>query len=113
MKTTKIVFNWLIFIAFLAGVYFASGYLNFLVNWWRSLPVLSGIYSLIFGLSIAFFWVEVKRWGHVKPFNCLKCLTGWFTFIIAFTFHTPFAFMYLFVGVFVGSLFEAIKLRYL
>lgn len=113
MKKSKILFSWVLFIALIAGIYFGVGYLHFIFSWWHSLPVLSGIYCLLFGLSLAFFWVEIKKYGVIKPFNCLKCMTGWFTFIIAFTFHTPFAFMYLFVGLFVGALFEAIKMRYL
>lgn len=113
MKKSKIVINWVMFIALLAAFYFGAGYLHFIVSWWHSLPVLSGFYSLLFGLSLAFFWVEIKKYGIIKPFNCLKCMTGWFTFIIAILFHTPFAFMYLFVGLFIGALFEAIKMRYL
>lgn len=74
---------------------------------------MQGYLVIIFALSIAFTWVEVLKWGNVKPFTCVKCMAGWIALIIAGVTHTPFWFLYLFVGVFTGALFEATKMRYL
>jgi hypothetical protein len=108
----KTFFNWWFFIMIVAFCYCAY-------RWVRlpSIPergTMSGIQVIIFALSFAFIWVEVlKWWKHVKPFNCLKCMTGWTALMFAFTFHVEFWYMYLFVGLFVGAVFEGIKMRWL
>lgn len=73
---------------------------------------MTGIQVIIFALSIAFTWVEVlKIFPHIKPFNCMKCMTGWTALILALLFHTPVAWLYLFVGLFAGAMFSAFKMR--
>jgi hypothetical protein len=72
-----------------------------------------GYLIIIFALSISFTWVEILKWGVTKPFNCVKCMTGWVSLILAFSFHTPYWFFYLFVGLFVGAIYSAVKMRYL
>ena len=74
---------------------------------------MTGLQVIFFALALAFMWVEVLKWGIVKPFNCIKCLTGWFALILAFAFHTEFWYMYLPAGLFVGALFEGIHMRWL
>lgn len=108
MKIIKIILNWVIVILVLGGIWY-------LLNGWSfpTLPRMSGYLVLFFALSIAFAWVEVWKWGSVKPFNCVKCLTGWFALLLAITFHTPFWYLYLPAGLFVGSMFSAIKMRWL
>lgn len=84
--------------------------------WWLStLPhwPLSPVMVLLFALSAAFVWVEKLKWGSVRPFTCVGCLTGWFALILAWWSHADYWFMYMPFGVFVGSLFDAIKLRWL
>lgn len=88
--------------------------------WWlfRTVTIpapapLTGGSTVLFGLALAFVWVEVLKWGSVKPFNCVKCLTGWFAFILAFIFHVPHFYLYLPLGVFVGAIFSAIQMRWL
>lgn len=88
-------------------------------GWWlyhnvtvQRLPLEGGA-VIVFALACAFVWVEVLHWGSVKPFNCIKCLTGWFALILAFVFHTPHFYLYLPLGVFAGAIYSAIQMRYL
>lgn len=74
---------------------------------------LSWIQIIVLSLSISFTWVKVLKWGKRKPFNCMKCMTGWTALIIGFmSFGWPGLF-FIFIGIFVGSIFEAITLRWL
>lgn len=73
---------------------------------------MSGYLVIVFGLSLAFTWVEVLRWGYKKPFNCMKCMSGWISLILAYSFHTPYWYFYVFVGLFVGAIFTMIKNKF-
>lgn len=112
----KIIINWFVF-GLIAG---AIGWLIWHRQWISdhlpSLPergTMTGLQVMVFALACAFVWVDILKWGVTKPFNCLKCMTGWIALMLAFAFHVEFWYMYLFVGLFVGSLFGAIKMRYL
>lgn len=68
---------------------------------------------ILLALSMAFCQIEVVHFGSVKPFNCLKCMTGWYAFMIgciAFGWHGV---VFLPIGVFVGAIFSAIQMRWL
>lgn len=80
---------------------------------WPDLPPLRGYQVIIFAFSIAFLWTEVMKWGVTKPFNCIYCMTAWLSLIIAFVFHTPFWYFYLPVGLTVGAIYSAVKMRWL
>ena len=68
---------------------------------------------LIIALSLAFCQVEVLHFGSVKPLNCIKCMTGWYALTIGSWYLGWHAVVYLPLGVFVGAMFEAIKMRWL
>lgn len=82
---------------------------------------------LFLSLAIAFCWVEfirpaVSLWWWVfslnnpfekKPLNCVKCMTGWVALIIGVIIHGWLGLAYLPLGVFVGAMFEVIKMRWL
>lgn len=72
-----------------------------------------GYQVILFALSFAFMWVEILKWGVTKPFNCVKCMTGWSAFFIAWGFHTPYWYFYLPLGLMAGAIYSALKLRYL
>lgn len=74
---------------------------------------MTGSQVLFFGLSIAFTWVDLLKLGRFKPFNCLKCMTGWSSLAIAIIFQVDYWYMYLPAGLFVGAVFSAIKMRWL
>jgi hypothetical protein len=74
---------------------------------------LSGTAVLFFSLACAFTWVEILKWGVTKPFTCIKCMAGWIALLFALVFHVDHPYLYLPAGLFVGAVFEAIKMRYL
>jgi len=68
---------------------------------------------IILGLSLAFCWSVINPWYNTKPFNCLMCMSGWFSATLAiFSFGWYFP-LFFAIGCFVGGLFEAIRNRYL
>jgi hypothetical protein len=110
MKILFTVVQWLVL---LAWVYF---FVYFGFHFKVKVPVVAsmpGYFVLAISLSLAFLWVEVLKWGVTKPFNCVKCMSGWFSLLLAGCFHTPFWYFYLPLGLFVGAMWSAIKMRWL
>jgi hypothetical protein len=68
---------------------------------------------IIIALSIAFCWVEFLNPFRFKPFNCVKCLTGWISLGFGVALYGWLGIVYLPLGVFIGSMFEGIKMRWL
>lgn len=68
---------------------------------------------IIIALSLAFFQIEVIRFGAVKPFNCMKCMTGWYALGLGCWLYGWHGLVYLPVGLFAGAIFSAIKMRWL
>ncbi|MEI6187047.1 MAG: hypothetical protein WCP46_00905 [Alphaproteobacteria bacterium] len=82
---------------------------------------------IIIALSMAFCWVEFiqpttaaiifiltgNRLLDNKPFNCVKCLTGWISLIIGVYYFGWLGLVYLPLGVFTGAIFSAIQMRWL
>lgn len=82
---------------------------------------------IITALAMAFCWVEyvVKFLDRLylffeieininqKPFNCIKCMTGWYALILGLFVYGLAGVVFLPIGVFVGAIFEAIKMRWL
>lgn len=95
----------------LIGIIAAIWFRHWLFKFIPAFPTLTGCQVIFFALASAFTWVEVLKWGSVRPFNCVKCLTGWFALILAFIFHVECWYMYLPVGLFVGAMFEGIRMR--
>jgi hypothetical protein len=113
----KIIINWFLFLSFVGAIIVLKWHRQYIGQYLPSLPergTMTGAQVVVFSLAIAFTWVEVlKWWKNVRPFNCLKCMTGWVSLILAFAFHVQFWWAYMFVGIFVGAVFGAIKMRYL
>lgn len=70
---------------------------------------------LLLALALAFCQIEVIHFGSVKPFNCIKCMTGWYAIVLAwFVYgHGWHGIIYLPLGVFVGAIYSALKMRWL
>jgi hypothetical protein len=68
---------------------------------------------ILLALSLAFCQVEVLHFGSIKPFNCIKCMTGHYALIIGCIMYGWHGLVYLPVGVFAGALFDRIKMRWL
>ena len=112
----KIITNWLLFLLLIGGIIALVWHRHWIGQHLPSLPergTMTGLQVIVFALAFAFMWVEVLKWGAVKPFNCLKCMTGWAAVILAFTFRVEFWYMYLPCGLFAGAMFEGIKMRWL
>lgn len=113
----KIFINWLLFLLIIGGIVVIIWHRHWIGQHIPSLPkrgTMTGPQVVVFALSFAFMWVEVlKWWKQIRPFNCLKCLTGWTAVILAFTFHVEFWYMYLPLGVYVGAVFSSIQMRWL
>lgn len=111
----KVIINWLLFLSFLAAIVVVWHHraMGIPLPSFTERGTMTGLQVIIFALACAFVWVEILKWGVVKPFNCLKCMTGWIAVLFAFSHHVEFWPLYLPVGLFVGALFSAIKLRWL
>lgn len=112
----KIFINWFLFLSLIGGIVALVWHRHYIGQHLPSLPergAMTGLQVVVFAMAFAFTWVEVLKWGNTKPFNCLKCMTGWVALILAFTFHVEFWYMYLFVGLAAGAVFGAIKMRWL
>lgn len=112
----KIFLNWLWFLLISGCVVVTIWHRHYIGQHLPSLPergTMTGSQVIIFALSLAFMWVEILKWGVTKPFNCLKCMTGWTSVILAFTFHVEFWPLYLPLGVFTGAIFDGIRMRWL
>ncbi len=87
---------------------------------------------IIASLAMAFCWVEYFNQIKFRPFNCIKCMTGWFSFALALGGHLVWyytkdgehtwivyclilgsAIRTMAIGVFVGMIWENIKMRWL
>lgn len=109
----KIFFNWLVFLLIVGGIVAIIWHHHWIGQHIPERGTMTGLQVVAFAMAFAFTWVEVLKWGSVKPFNCLKCMTGWLALILAFTFHVEFWYMYLPVGLFAGAMFGGIKMRWL
>lgn len=113
----KAIINWLIFLTIVMVILILVSAWNHTKQYLPSLPergAMTGLQVIIFAISFAFMWVEVlKWWKQIKPFNCIKCMTGWTAVILALAFHVEFWYMYLPVGLCAGAIFEGIKMRWL
>jgi hypothetical protein len=109
----KVIINWLVFLLIIGAIVALVWHRHWIGQYLPKRGTMTGPEVIVFALALAFVWVEALGLGKHKPFNCLKCLTGWFALILAFTFHVEFWYMYVFIGVFAGAVFSAIKMRWL
>lgn len=111
IPTPDLIPKWILTLAWCI-VLTAAG---FVLYWLATMPrvALSPAMILLFALSGAFVWVEVLKWGSVKPFTCVSCMTGWIALILAWWSHTDYWFMYLLVGKFIGCMWEGIRMKWL
>ena len=70
---------------------------------------------LLSALALAFCWVEfINPFKKTKPFNCTMCMSGWFAGSLAlFAGYQISTILFIACGVFIGALFEAIKMRWM
>lgn len=109
----KIIINWLLFLSFVGAVVVLVWHRQWIIDKIPSVPKMTGLQVVVFALACAFVWVDVMKWGVTKPFNCIKCMTGWIAVLFAFGHHVEFWPLYLPLGVFVGAVFSSIQMRWL
>lgn len=112
----KILLNWIVFLAIAAGAFFLirdGAWIKQHIVPVINLPKMPATWVIVFALSLAFVWVEVLKIGSVKPFTCTKCMCGWFALILGFFFHADFWYLLMPLGVFVGAMYEGIRMRWL
>lgn len=72
---------------------------------------------LFIGLATAFTLVQHRpriKLFERKPFNCVKCMSGWCNLTTAIVFQYGWnALWFLPLGIFIGAMFEAIRMRWL
>lgn len=107
MKVLKALGQWILVLAVIAGIVLLFKYVR--------LPELhlSHMEVIILAFSCAFVWVYVLKWGSVKPFNCVTCMTGWFSLIIGCWVAGWFGVIYMPVGMTVAALYSEIRMRWL
>lgn len=76
------------------------------------------IQIILSGLALSYCWVNIvypkTGFPKVKPFNCVTCMSGWFSMALSIlNGHTFEAILFLAVGVLAGSIYESIQMRYL
>lgn len=105
MKALLSIIQWVLLTAMCVGVWWVCKHPPIVVlSCWKVIGI---------ALSTAFTWVELLKWGTTKPFNCVKCMTGWFSLAGGLLVFGWYGIVLLPVGLFVGAIFEAIKLRWL
>ena len=109
-QTISTIIQWLIIVAIIFVIcYFWRNDLN--LNLFKD-KQMNGLQVIFFSLSLAFFWVYILQWiKFTKPFNCLKCMTGWIALILAFLFHVEYWPLYLFGGLFAGAIVDRVIQR--
>ena len=77
---------------------------------------MSSFEIVFYSLCLAFVWVEIfNPFKKLKPFNCIPCMTGWISLILSviYGFELLKIILLMAVGVFIGALYEQIKMRWL
>jgi len=68
---------------------------------------------IIVALSLSFCQIEVLHFGSVKPFNCMKCMTGWYALALGCWWYGWHGMVYLPVGVTAGAIYSEIQMKWL
>jgi hypothetical protein len=107
MKVLGAIIQWIIMLAVIVGIVLLFKHVR--------LPAitLSSIEIIILAFSCAFVWVYVLKWGVIKPFNCVTCMTGWFSLIIGCWAIGKWGVVYMPVGMTVAALYSEIRMRWL
>ena len=107
MKILKALMQWIIMLAVIIGIVLLFKYVR--------LPTihLNSIEIIILAFSCAFVWVYVLKWGVIKPFSCVTCMTGWFSLIIGCWAIGKWGVVYMPVGMTVAALYAEVRMRWL
>lgn len=114
-KFFKSVFVWAIMLFSIGAIIWLCYKAYYVFNWHRpNFGTMPWPMVLLTALGISLVWIsDIRLFRHTKPFNCMKCLTGWTALTLAFCFNVPFYGAYLFLGALAGAMFDKINNRYL
>lgn len=103
------IMQWLMIFGVIVGVYFLGKSASI------KLPTLSlhPYQVVILSFSFAFTWVYIFRWGSVKPFSCVTCMSGWFALIIGYWCYSWWGIGLMPVAMTVAALYSEIRMRWL
>lgn len=103
------IIQWLFIFGIITGVYFLGRAASI------KLPALNlePYQIIVLSFSFAFTWVYVFKWGSVRPFNCVTCLSGWFAFIIGYWCYGWWGIGLMPVAMTVAAVYGEIRMRYL
>lgn len=68
---------------------------------------------IIMGLALSFCWSIINPWYNTKPFNCLMCMTGYFSVSVALFSVGWYCVLFFPVGCLAGAVFTSLRDRYL
>lgn len=103
------IIQWLIIFGVIAGVYFLGRSVSI------KIPELN-LYAyqvVILSFCFAFTWVYIFKWGSVKPFTCVTCMSGWFALIIGYWCFGWWGIALMPVAMTVAALYSEIRMRWL
>ena len=103
------IIQWLFILGLIIGIYFLGRAVSI------KLPALNLRWWQIIGIafSCAFTWVYIFKWGSIKPFNCVTCMSGWFGLIIGYWCFHWWGIIYMPLCMTVAALYSEIRMRYL
>lgn len=113
MKAFYVVVQWLLTIVIIVAIWYVF---KCIMPWFTGLKLtpLNGFTAVLFSLAIAVFWVNKLQWfRNTKPFNCVGCLCGWLSLLLAWLFAVPNFGFYLFTGWLIGMIFDNLMNKYL
>jgi len=101
--------QWLFIFGLIVGVYFLGKLASI------KLPTLNlaPYQVIILSFSFAFTWVYIFRWGSVKPFNCVTCMSGWFSLISGYWCYGWWGIALMPVAMTFAALYSEIRMRWL
>lgn len=108
-KVFSTVMQWLSILLILSVIYFLGKYASIKVPALNLYPY----QIIILSFSFAFTWVYIFKWGSVKPFTCVTCMTGWFSLIIGYWCAGWWGFAYMPLGMTFAALYSEIRMRWL
>lgn len=108
-KVTETIGKWAAIFGTIGGIYYLGKFLNI------HLPALSlhPYQIVILSFSCAFTWVYIFKWGSVKPFNCVTCLSGWFGLIFGYWAVGLWGVAYMPISMTVAAIYSEVRMRWL
>lgn len=103
------IIQWIFILGIIVGIYFLGRAVSIKIPSIHLKPH----YIIILAFSFSFTWVYVFKWGSVKPFSCITCMSGWFALIIGYWSAGWWGIAYIPIAMTVAALYSEIRMRWL